>query len=433
VAAALLVLGALVYGAMYVVEHNAKPGPDASKRPAAGKPGATLAEAEAALAELQKKVASSPPTKELMDEAREQNRRFAEVYRGKSSPFDKVLDDLFTRQMEQAKENVAEVSTVVDTALRERRYGVALDQLKRMKASTDPAVKNQIATLIEKVDAEVKKDFAAVDSEGKKLESQKKYEDAKAHYAAAAPRFQGTEHYKYMANKPEIMEMLAKAAAENAAKPAETPVEPPKPADTQIAKAPPKEGPAEPPKEGVAEPPKEAPKAMPKEPPKSMPKEPPKPPPATPKPPAEPPKPKEAAKPPDAPKPEIPKDVKNPCDCKKIVKGVWCPKCQRVLEVDDVRRGVCKKCEEKPKKIELCVKKYYQAECHPEKISDRPISCDGKLYDLPLEDKAKIIYQCSSCEEAGDTQGEIKHKDDCKNRLGVKKICTKSGTGPHQG
>jgi hypothetical protein len=50
-----------------------------------------------------------------------------------------------------------------------------------------------------------------------------------------------------------------------------------------------------------------------------------------------------------------------------------------------------------------------------------------------LEDKARVVYECSSCGETGDTQSDVKHKEDCKNRLGAKKVCTKSGTHPHDG
>lgn len=42
-----------------------------------------------------------------------------------------------------------------------------------------------------------------------------------------------------------------------------------------------------------------------------------------------------------------------------------------------------------------------------------------------------MAYLCESCEESGDIQSEIKHKAECKNRIGVTKICMKSGTPPH--
>jgi hypothetical protein len=42
-----------------------------------------------------------------------------------------------------------------------------------------------------------------------------------------------------------------------------------------------------------------------------------------------------------------------------------------------------------------------------------------------------VVYLCESCDEGGDVQSEIKHKAECKNRIGVTKICLKSGTAPH--
>lgn len=49
-----------------------------------------------------------------------------------------------------------------------------------------------------------------------------------------------------------------------------------------------------------------------------------------------------------------------------------------------------------------------------------------------MEDKARVVYYCESCEENGDLQSEIKHKDDCKNKLNVLKVCAKSGQGFHK-
>lgn len=59
--------------------------------------------------------------------------------------------------------------------------------------------------------------------------------------------------------------------------------------------------------------------------------------------------------------------------------GYFCVKEGRLLGPDDVRgnTGLCKVCEEKPKKIEMCSKLksiFYQADCHPSKKSDKPIS-----------------------------------------------------------
>ena len=93
------------------------------------------------------------------------------------------------------------------------------------------------------------------------------------------------------------------------------------------------------------------------------------------------PEPKPEAKPgakPDPAKP-VSNEAPEPCEVKKTVPGYYCVGEKRMLGPDDVRAttGVCKKCEEKPKKIEMCfkiAKIYYQADCHPNKTSDKPVS-----------------------------------------------------------
>jgi len=118
------------------------------------------------------------------------------------------------------------------------------------------------------------------------------------------------------------------------------------------------------------------------------------------------------------------------CDCKKVVKGVFCVKCDRLLVPEDMRNGICKRCEEKPKKIDMCVKRYFMVDGDADSKSEKPIIKDGKVYDFPYEDKARIVYFCEVCGETGDSQYEVKHKADCASKTAIK-VCSKSGTAPH--
>jgi len=126
-----------------------------------------------------------------------------------------------------------------------------------------------------------------------------------------------------------------------------------------------------------------------------------------------------------------------PCDLKRIVKFPYCSACARELGKDDVRSGVCKRCEGKPVQIEYCIKTsdvYYRADCHPDKKSDKPVLCDGKLFGVPHadEERSRATLLCESCGQTGDVEAEFKHKDGCKPKLGgLKKVCSKSGTAPH--
>lgn len=105
---------------------------------------------------------------------------------------------------------------------------------------------------------------------------------------------------------------------------------------------------------------------------------------------------------------KAPVDATGPCDLKKIVKSPWCVSCARDLGKDDIREGLCKKCETKPILIEYCVK------------AGTP------------EDRARISYQCASCGASSEIEAELKHEEGCTRKGGgLKKICSKSGTAPH--
>jgi len=115
-------------------------------------------------------------------------------------------------------------------------------------------------------------------------------------------------------------------------------------------------------------------------------------------------------------------NMTGPCDCKKIVKGYYCEKDKRELGPDDVRNGVCKRCETKPIQIEYCLK-----------LLPKPIDPKKKVQDPPTEDKARIHYECETCGAKSDFEEGFKHKADCKatSFSGLKKICEKSGKFPH--
>jgi YHS domain-containing protein len=111
-----------------------------------------------------------------------------------------------------------------------------------------------------------------------------------------------------------------------------------------------------------------------------------------------------------------------PCDCKKCVKGFYCLDCKRELGPDDVRNNVCKRCEKKPAAIEYCLK------------VSAPYLHTGEKTARSDEDKARVTYECEVCGAKGEVESEFKHKPDCKPSFGngIKKVCSKSGTAPHQ-
>jgi pSer/pThr/pTyr-binding forkhead associated (FHA) protein len=434
-AASIIVLIGIAAGGWYLYDRHEKDSAQKAdeRRAQEYKSSEKSREAEAAYKKFSKAAEADPVEDSIIAEAT----TLAETHGALYPEFDNLVARLKQRRAEQiGRDDFASVDSRIQAALRERRFGDALQALKDLKANTDSSA---AGNLVAKVCDSINQEFKSIDDYGRKLAEDKKYGIAADHYRLQAPRFKGTEHFRYLSYKPETLEQLKKVEAETATAKGNRPAEP----DTAIAKAEaslPKEGakpePVVPKPEPVApkpEPvmPKPEP-AMPKPPP-AMPKEPPKPPPPPP-PKPEPAKPKE----PEEKKEDIGggiKGFKKPdvlCDCKKIVKGVYCLKCDRMLAQEDMRNGVCKRCEEKPKKIDLCVKKYYMVDGQPDKRSEKPILFEGKLYDFAYEDKARIIYYCDGCQEASDAAADVKHKPDCASK-NVIKVCSKSGAPPHGG
>lgn len=112
-----------------------------------------------------------------------------------------------------------------------------------------------------------------------------------------------------------------------------------------------------------------------------------------------------------------------PCECKKTVKGYYCLDCKRELTPDDIRSNICKRCEKKPEPIEYCLK------------VTAPYLHPGEKVARSDEDKARVTYECESCDVKGEVESQFKHKPDCKPSFGsgIKKVCAKSGTKPHVG
>jgi len=111
-----------------------------------------------------------------------------------------------------------------------------------------------------------------------------------------------------------------------------------------------------------------------------------------------------------------------PCDLRRIVKAPYCAECKRDLMPDDLRKGVCKRCETKPELVEYCLK-----------MIPAPPPAEGEEARTGLvEDRARVTYLCTSCNAHSDRVGELKHAPDCKAlSSSPKKICSKSGTAPH--
>lgn len=55
--------------------------------------------------------------------------------------------------------------------------------------------------------------------------------------------------------------------------------------------------------------------------------------------------------------------LRGPCDLKTVEPGLYCAKCDKLLEKTDVKGAKCGKCEEKVKSVQVCVKECFMG-CH---------------------------------------------------------------------
>lgn len=122
--------------------------------------------------------------------------------------------------------------------------------------------------------------------------------------------------------------------------------------------------------------------------------------------------------------------ARGPCDVKTVEKRTWCPKCAKYVEKADVKGGECIKDKTKTENHEVCIKQVYVARCHPDRTSNKPVSCCGVTYDKPTEQLSRVIWACPTCMQKAPTLGAVKHLDTCTSKT-PKKSCELSGTGQH--
>jgi hypothetical protein len=237
----LVVIAALGYGAREAIR-LLPPRADVNR----AKRSSALEDAEKVLAGLHAEVRSA---EEVPEELVARVADLAEKYRAlypsdpAETPFDLLRDALVQRRIGQVvRLSFEDVEIHIVQALQEFRYGEVLEILRNLKGKHDSI---SLAALLDRVNQEIRRDFTLVDEFGRKLEGGKQYALAADHYRAYAARFRGTEHYRYLSDKPEILGELEKADAGLASRPPLVPVPaiPEEEAPEPMAEKPSKPGP----------------------------------------------------------------------------------------------------------------------------------------------------------------------------------------------
>lgn len=128
----------------------------------------------------------------------------------------------------------------------------------------------------------------------------------------------------------------------------------------------------------------------------------------------------------------------NTCDLKTVQEGIYCEKCDKILEKEDVLdREFCKRCNKgkekkertKAAKVKVCFKKFCECDYHGKTFSSL---CCGK--GKVASSKSLIEFKCEGCDAAAYNDASIQHDNERHKTNKSKKIirrCKKSGEFPH--
>jgi len=182
-------------------------------------------EALASLARLQEKASrTDPPPESLIAEVHAAGTRWNPAWLARNpadrmSPFDRLAETLVVRRAEGFTRAFADLETAVETELRARRYGEALETLARFKPQ--PAFEDPLRALVGRVHDHVEADFAAVQENGEALVEARRFAEASRWFSQHAPRFKGTDKHRRLADRPESLSEIGKAEDARIAREAE--------------------------------------------------------------------------------------------------------------------------------------------------------------------------------------------------------------------
>jgi hypothetical protein len=150
------------------------------------------------------------------------------------------------------------------------------------------------------------------------------------------------------------------------------------------------------------------------------------------------------------------------CDMKKVESGLYCETDDMLLDKDDIvsdktysacsecgaivddececggkvekktsGKNVCAQCFEKPVKVEVCVKEFYECEDCGERATTAGECPDCEVALVKQTSKAVITYECSECGAATFAAGKCTDEE-CENHgKALQKSCSESGSFPH--
>jgi len=126
------------------------------------------------------------------------------------------------------------------------------------------------------------------------------------------------------------------------------------------------------------------------------------------------------------------KKVGPPCDLATVEDAIWCPKCKKTREKDQLEGDKCKDCQTPTEKLKVCVKKWIPRCGMHGQTPHLENCCKSKKCCVMETSKSPIAYQCTGCGQMAREEGKIVH-DSKEHEKKVVRTCEASGTAPHGG
>lgn len=121
-----------------------------------------------------------------------------------------------------------------------------------------------------------------------------------------------------------------------------------------------------------------------------------------------------------------------PCDAAAIEDGLWCAKCKKVRENEEIVEEKCKVCRTAPEKVKACVKKWIPRCGMHNQVPHLEACCKSKTCCKFETVKSPVTFICQGCGKSGRTEEAIAH-DEKTHEKKIAKKCEFSGTQPHGG
>ena len=122
----------------------------------------------------------------------------------------------------------------------------------------------------------------------------------------------------------------------------------------------------------------------------------------------------------------------HPCDLATVEDALWCPKCKRLREKEQVDGEKCKECQTATEKIKVCVKKWVPSCGMHQQVPHTKPCCGSKMCCKIQTNKSPVIFKCEGCGATARDEKELKHDAKNHEKTAVK-TCEASGTQPHGG